>query len=398
MKRWKKCGAIVLLISVIASLAGCAGDDWLAANDVEIVLGTDDFSMVSGLVRKFNQQKKGLYITVVEYGYDKEKTIEDLKEELAEGTAPDMLAIAHHLVDVDISDDTYYVDLMDFLENDEFFNAECIVPSLLEALQHDGTLMWLPSEFMITTYTACGSEIEKWKYLSPARVQSYVEDRDDKVDVFQGTRSAEALLRDLSALVGAAWNSGLYCDVDEVLAEALALCSNHREREDSTNNSQCVLTYCPLWGVSSAAYQKFIWGEDYDYVGFPLSPLFGSYFSSSGVSYAISKSSKSCDAAWGFIQYAMLLENQARVSGFPVTREGLDKVISASAEKGELTDGDVDKLLTLIEDTVLFSSQYNEMEDIVYTLGSSMLEGTATLEETVEAINIYCEHLEAAKT
>lgn len=144
MKRWKKCGAIVLLISVIASLAGCAGDDWLAANDVEIVLGTDDFSMVSGLVRKFNQQKKGLYITVVEYGYDKEKTIEDLKEELAEGTAPDMLAIAHHLVDVDISDDTYYVDLMDFLENDEFFNAECIVPSLLEALQHDGTLMWLP--------------------------------------------------------------------------------------------------------------------------------------------------------------------------------------------------------------------------------------------------------------
>lgn len=369
------------------------------------MLGTDDLLAVSTLVRQFNQINREYYITVVEYGYQKDKSIEDLKTELESGTAPDILAMAHYLYDKGINNPNYYADLMEYLIMDDEFNEQCIVPSVLNSMLERGTLIWLPNEFMIHTYTARISIVGERQSITAEEALRYAEELGEGHEVFPSSIRAARLLKDLSILAVASIEveDGVYKFSDLSFADALNMCAAHEETEiedmeADDSPDQCVLHYCPIWNTSSAAQQRLLWDGDYCYVGFPSEVCNGSYFSSSGVSFAINGDSANDEGAWEFIKYVLNDTNQANVLGFPVTQSALEQDILGAIDRNELEETDVDKLLILIEQTKVYKQPISAISDIGYSAGEKVLLGTQSAESAVAeiqasvngAMNAYC--------
>lgn len=394
--------AIICCLSLFAMACGICNKP---IERTKIVLGTDDLLAVSTLVRQFNQSNRDYYIEIVEYGYQKDKSIDDLRVELESGTAPDILAMAHCLSDKEINNPNHYADLMEYFIMDGEFNEQCIVPSVLNSMLESGTLIWLPNEFMIHTYTARASIVGDRQSVTAREASGYAEALGEEYEVFPCSVRATRLLKDLSVLTVASVEveDGACRFIDLGFADTLNLCVAHKEAEIEDVDAddfpdQCVLHYCPIWNTASAAQQRFLWDGDYCYVGFPSEVCNGSYFSSSGVSFAINAYSVNDKGAWEFIKYVLSDTNQANVTGFPVMQSALEQDILEAVDRNELEEVDVDKLLTLIEETEVYMQPISSISDIVYSVGEKILLGAQSMDSAVAEIQASVKGMELCRS
>lgn len=113
--------------------------------------------MLTSQIRDFNQKHTDVQIDILDYA-DYEDPVTQLQLDIASGSCPDILD-AYFLADIDgLAEKGVLQDLYPFMESDPDVKPELFVEQILDLLEQDGKLYYIPTD-LILNYLVCRREI-----------------------------------------------------------------------------------------------------------------------------------------------------------------------------------------------------------------------------------------------
>ena len=166
-----------------------------------------------------------------------------------------------------------------------------------------------------------------------------------------------------------------------------------KEYPDDPEKVRAVLHYVLLthFGVyQGIKYQ----GDDYCFVGVPVTGESGGVFMSSDLRFAMSSQSEHKEGAWEFMRFMLNPENQQAAERIPVIQRELDRRIDALVDNVSANDfgevdfnqSDADKLRGLIESTTAFEIDDDTIYNIIYGEAAVYFSGDRSAEEAARII------------
>ncbi len=381
------------------------------------------------LARTFNRTHPDYVIRFKDYadGGAGLNGITKFSTELLAGELPDIVATFNFPAFKALAEKEVLVDLYPYLDADADLSRDSFAEGLLAALEQNGEIYRLPTEFRLLTYQANRQVIGEKGYLTAAELTERLQDQS-QTRVFSDTMLQERLINDLAQLAPTAyvdWDSG-ECRFDSPSFIALLEAANtlpdmdeildpNRPFDPDAPPSQQQLADGTLLldeGFVSNAYTvrrySAALGDDLVYSGLPTED--GCAPQMDIVSgYAVTKACAHKDAAWAFVRMTLLPMAQDPSSPygyFPANREMLDAQFAYFMDEsnfldeegnrlpdknGEpvylLTQQDVERFRQALRDAAAGYAEYDQqIADIIETESSYYFEGACTAREAAEKI------------
>lgn len=341
------------------------------------------------IVNDFNRTSEEYRVEVIQFGEDG-LTAELLRTQLIAGEGPDIFAFYVHSLLADLGANSFE-DLLIYLDADEEYGRDTLVPELLEAMCVQGKLSWLPYSFGISTFTAPSAYLSEPGFSFDEAKQAAAK---AGLPLFPGWMTRDILWGWLSDFA-----VGQYMDLEagtcsfdsedyiSLLEECAAAASEFGSDSAALYNS--LLQFELLQNLIRVSTISDNYGGDYAYVGAPNETTNGSMFSPD-LCFTISSASEHKDAAWQLVRSCLSEEHQSALSGgFPASAQALDALIDDAVANGvhyyeyeyELDEADAAKLRGLISETQTAQDAYPAVLNIMAEDAAQFFAGQITAEQ-----------------
>ena len=341
------------------------------------------------IVNDFNRTSEGYRVEVQLLG-EGGLTAELLRTQLIAGEGPDIFAFYDRSSLADLGANSFE-DLLIYLDADEEYGRDTLVPELLEAMCVQGKLSWLPYSFGISTFTAPSAYLSEPGFSFDEAKQAAAK---AGLPLFPGWMTRDILWGWLSDFA-----VGQYMDLEagtcsfdsedyiSLLEECAAAASEFGSDSAALYNS--LLQFELLQNLIRVSTISSNYGGDYAYVGAPNETTNGSMFSPD-LCFTISSASEHKDAAWQLVRSCLSEEHQSALSGgFPASAQALDALIDDAVANGvhyyeyeyELDEADAAKLRGLISETQTVQDAYPAVLNIMAEDAAQFFAGQITAEQ-----------------
>jgi ABC-type glycerol-3-phosphate transport system substrate-binding protein len=341
------------------------------------------------IVNDFNRTSEGYRVEVQLLG-DGGLTAELLRTQLIAGEGPDIFAFYDRSSLADLGANSFE-DLLIYLDADEEYGRDTLVPELLEAMCVQDKLDWLPYSFGISTFTAPSAYLSEPGFSFDEAKQAAAK---AGLPLFPGWMTRDILWGWMSDFA-----VGQYMDLEtgtcsfdsedyiSLLEECAAAASKFGSDSAALYNS--LLQFELLQNLIRVSTISDNYGGAYAFVGVPNETTNGSMFSPD-LCFAISSASGKKDAAWQLVRSCLSDEHQQmNLTSFPASASVLDAMINDAVENGvhyyeyeyELDEADAAKLRGLISETQTVQDAYPAMLNIMAEDAAQFFAGQITAEQ-----------------
>lgn len=341
------------------------------------------------IVNDFNRTSEGYRVEVQLLG-DGGLTAELLRTQLIAGEGPDIFAFYDRSSLADLGANSFE-DLLIYLDADEEYGCDTLVPELLEAMCVQGKLSWLPYSFGISTFTAPSAYLSEPGFSFDEAKQAAAK---TGLPLFPGWMTRDILWGWLSDFA-----VGQYMDLEagtcsfdnedyiSLLEECAAAASEFGSDSAALYNS--LLQFELLQNLIRVSTISDNYGGAYAFVGVPNETTNGSMFSPD-LCFAISSASGKKDAAWQLVRSCLSDEHQQmNITSFPTSACVLDAMINDAVKNGvhyyeyeyELDEADAAKLRGLISETQTVQDAYPAVLNIMAEDAAQFFAGQITAEQ-----------------
>lgn len=341
------------------------------------------------IVNDFNRTSEGYRVEVQLLG-EGGLTAELLRTQLIAGEGPDIFAFYDRSSLADLGANSFE-DLLIYLDADEEYGRDTLVPELLEAMCVQGKLSWLPYSFGISTFTAPSAYLSEPGFSFDEAKQAAAK---AGLPLFPGWMTRDILWGWLSDFA-----VGQYMDLEagtcsfdsedyiSLLEECAAAASEFGSDSAALYNS--LLQFELLQNLIRVSTISSNYGGDYAYVGAPNETTNGSMFSPD-LCFTISSASEHKDAAWQLVRSCLSEEHQQmNITSFPTSACVLDAMINDAVKNGvhyyeyeyELDEADAAKLRGLISETQTVQDAYPAVLNIMAEDAAQFFAGQITAEQ-----------------
>lgn len=341
------------------------------------------------IVNDFNRTSEGYRVEVQLLG-DGGLTAELLRTQLIAGEGPDIFAFYDRSSLADLGANSFE-DLLIYLDADEEYGRDTLVPELLEAMCVQDKLDWLPYSFGISTFTAPSAYLSEPGFSFGEAKQAAAK---TGLPLFPGWMTRDILWGWLSDFA-----VGQYMDLEagtcsfdnedyiSLLEECAAAASEFGSDSAALYNS--LLQFELLQNLIRVSTISDNYGGAYAYVGAPNETTNGSMFSPD-LCFAISSASGKKDAAWQLVRSCLSDEHQQmNITSFPTSACVLDAMINDAVKNGvhyyeyeyELDEADAAKLRGLISETQTVQDAYPAVLNIMAEDAAQFFAGQITAEQ-----------------
>ena len=341
------------------------------------------------IVNDFNRTSEGYRVEVQLLG-EGGLTAELLRTQLIAGEGPDIFAFYDRSSLADLGANSFE-DLLIYLDADEEYGRDTLVPELLEAMCVQDKLDWLPYSFGISTFTAPSAYLSEPGFSFGEAKQAAAK---TGLPLFPGWMTRDILWGWLSDFA-----VGQYMDLEagtcsfdsedyiSLLEECAAAASEFGSDSAALYNS--LLQFELLQNLIRVSTISDNYGGAYAFVGVPNETTNGSMFSPD-LCFTISSASEHKDAAWQLVRSCLSEEHQSALSGgFPASAQALDALIDDAVANGvhyyeyeyELDEADAAKLRGLISETQTAQDAYPAVLNIMAEDAAQFFAGQITAEQ-----------------
>lgn len=341
------------------------------------------------IVNDFNRTSEEYRVEVIQFGEDG-LTAELLRTQLIAGEGPDIFAFYDRSSLADLGANSFE-DLLIYLDADEEYGRDTLVPELLEAMCVQDKLDWLPYSFGISTFTAPSAYLSEPGFSFGEAKQAAAK---TGLPLFPGWMTRDILWGWLSDFA-----VGQYMDLEagtcsfdnedyiSLLEECAAAASEFGSDSAALYNS--LLQFELLQNLIRVSTISDNYGGAYAYVGAPNETTNGSMFSPD-LCFAISSASGKKDAAWQLVRSCLSDEHQQmNITSFPTSACVLDAMINDAVKNGvhyyeyeyELDEADAAKLRGLISETQTVQDAYPAVLNIMAEDAAQFFAGQITAEQ-----------------
>ena len=341
------------------------------------------------IVNDFNRTSEGYRVEVQLLG-EGGLTAELLRTQLIAGEGPDIFAFYDRSSLADLGANSFE-DLLIYLDADEEYGRDTLVPELLEAMCVQGKLSWLPYSFGISTFTAPSAYLSEPGFSFGEAKQAAAK---TGLPLFPGWMTRDILWGWLSDFA-----VGQYMDLEagtcsfdnedyiSLLEECAAAASEFGSDSAALYNS--LLQFELLQNLIRVSTISDNYGGAYAFVGVPNETTNGSMFSPD-LCFAISSASGKKDAAWQLVRSCLSDEHQQmNITSFPTSACVLDAMINDAVKNGvhyyeyeyELDEADAAKLRGLISETQTVQDAYPAVLNIMAEDAAQFFAGQITAEQ-----------------
>ena len=341
------------------------------------------------IVNDFNRTSEGYRVEVQLLG-DGGLTAELLRTQLIAGEGPDIFAFYDRSSLADLGANSFE-DLLIYLDADEEYGRDTLVPELLEAMCVQDKLDWLPYSFGISTFTAPSAYLSEPGFSFDEAKQAAAK---AGLPLFPGWMTRDILWGWMSDFA-----VGQYMDLEtgtcsfdsedyiSLLEECAAAAAEFGSDSAALYNS--LLQFELLQNLIRVSTISDNYGGAYAFVGVPNETTNGSMFSPD-LCFAISSASGKKDAAWQLVRSCLSDEHQQmNITSFPTSACVLDAMINDAVENGvhyyeyeyELDEADAAKLRGLISETQTVQDAYPAMLNIMAEDAAQFFAGQITAEQ-----------------
>ena len=341
------------------------------------------------IVNDFNRTSEEYRVEVIQFGEDG-LTAELLRTQLIAGEGPDIFAFYDRSSLADLGANSFE-DLLIYLDADEEYGRDTLVPELLEAMCVQGKLSWLPYSFGISTFTAPSAYLSEPGFSFDEAKQAAAK---AGLPLFPGWMTRDILWGWMSDFA-----VGQYMDLEtgtcsfdsedyiSLLEECAAAAAEFGSDSAALYNS--LLQFELLQNLIRVSTISDNYGGAYAFVGVPNETTNGSMFSPD-LCFAISSTSGNKDAAWQLVRSCLSDEHQQmNLTSFPASASVLDAMIDDAVENGvhyyeyeyELDEADAAKLRGLISETQTAQDAYPAVLNIMAEDAAQFFAGQITAEQ-----------------
>lgn len=385
---------------------------------IELTIGTyyTDQSLQDAAVA-FNKENDKYRVKVKTYMDDNFETewsdiLTQVNNDIASGSAPDLLDLS--LINTKkVTDKNVLEDLTPYLEKSSALSKDDILPAVLEAYTINDELVGIPSSVYIACLVGKNSVIGERKSWSLEEMKETAAQYPG-AQLINGADKEEVLYMCLifNEDYFIDWNSGT-CNFDTPeFAEILEFVNSFPDEIDWDNLDDSAKLYQEnkvLFQIGGATFEELQWyeaqfGEPVSFVGYPTvnggsgTVMFGES------AYGINAASQNKEGAWEFIEFLLNYEN-AYEYGIPSLKKKLDKVIEDVTKEEYVYDENGEILLDengepvlegsgdgiWMEDGTIYEYRQITQEDVDRIL--SLMEGAVPISDNFdeEIINIITE-------
>ena len=341
------------------------------------------------IVNDFNRTSEGYRVEVQLLG-DGGLTAELLRTQLIAGEGPDIFAFYDRSSLADLGANSFE-DLLIYLDADEEYGRDTLVPELLEAMCVQDKLDWLPYSFGISTFTAPSAYLSEPGFSFGEAKQAAAK---TGLPLFPGWMTRDILWGWMSDFA-----VGQYMDLEtgtcsfdsedyiSLLEECAAAAAEFGSDSAALYNS--LLQFELLQNLIRVSTISDNYGGAYAFVGVPNETTNGSMFSPD-LCFAISSASGKKDAAWQLVRSCLSDEHQQmNITSFPTSACVLDAMINDAVKNGvhyyeyeyELDEADAAKLRGLISETQTVQDAYPAVLNIMAEDAAQFFAGQITAEQ-----------------
>jgi ABC-type glycerol-3-phosphate transport system substrate-binding protein len=396
-------------------------DETIDNNKTVITFGAFQFDVnMKRAVLDYNKTSTKYQITLKEY-FDEDseeitadEAIENLNEDIAKGTIPDILDLG--ILTEQYASKGLFEDLTAYIEKDEELSESLFIESVFNAMKQDDKLYYISPDFGIATLIGKAEYEKECNGWSVEKLAAFCEKQDDKMPFYAKTKI------DLLDIVLQGSLSDFYdwksvgCQFDsQEFIDILTFCNfaiqnDNSLESDMTRNEMIEQGKVLLLDESDfvpqeiSSYRK-LFGEEIAYIGYPNKEGQGSYFAFNN-QIGIYSESNVKDGAWEFLrmllseeyqeQYADLSKGLDRI---PIRKDCFDLLmneLSSPQEDTEESDDDIllpteeEAFRNLVANTNKAVSYDIEMMQIIEEEAQSYFEGKKDVNEIVQIIQNRC--------
>ncbi len=301
---------------------------------------------VRSAIAEFNKCNKNYRIVIKDY-FEEEDPVTKMNLDIAAGNVPDIIDLAACNADEYISKGLVE-DLTPYLERDSEIREEAIIPSLLEAMKIDGSIYYIPPCFCISTLVGRESDVGTGTGWTFEEFNNLLADKSDDVRPFVSDNHIDILasLLDAGESDYIDWQTGV-CSFDSEnyrnilkIAKERGVDSEYDYEENDAVAKEImsgkILFNVGFVGLDDIQIYDYLYGGDYNYIGYPNSERDGSYYYFP-MQMGIYTKSDNKEGAWEFVRTFLTKEYQGTMmsdANAPTRQDCFDLMIEgATAEK-----------------------------------------------------------------
>lgn len=301
---------------------------------------------VRSAIVEFNKSNKNYRIVIKDY-FEEEDPVTKMNLDIAAGDVPDIIDLAACSADEYISKGLVE-DLTPYLEKDSEIREDDLIPSLLEAMKIDGSIYYIPPYFCISTLVGRESDVGTGIGWTFEEFNTLLADKPDDVRPFVSDNHIDILasLLDAGESDYINWQTGV-CSFDNdnyrnilKIAKERGVDSEYDYEENDTIAKEImsgkVLFNVGFVGLDDVQIYDYLYGGDYNYIGYPNSERDGSYYYFP-MQMGIYRKSDNKEGAWEFVRTFLTKEYQGtkmNESNVPTRQDCFDLMIEGMiAEK-----------------------------------------------------------------
>ena len=400
-------------------LAEAEGDDAKRTELVAAAIFEPTYKERAAVMR-FNKYNPDYYITFkvyadMNYNTDNYQELyrlakQSFNNDLVSGKGADIFFGCRYDMDFEnLADKGALVDLYELIDADEDIGREDFIQSILKAMEYNGKLYAVSSDFNFYTIVGKKSLLERYDRWDFDALYDLVQRYPDSA-LFMNSSQEENLDTLISCSLDMFYNSDTAeCSFDsEQFIKLLELAKNSGTEYDSSadagellTNEKVLLYESQIVDWKGIQLMPYYFGEDIAYVGYPSNAENGTLLNSYYL-WAVSGQTQYRDGAWQFVKSLFDHEYQRTGFYFPVIRADFEDMISDAMNFNEsmvytlangvsvgihaMTEAEADELRGLIDNATLTYTVHDDVKDIINEEAQYYFAGTRSAEETATII------------
>lgn len=298
-------------------------------------------------VTEFNRYNQSIRVQIIRY-YDGEQGyeagVEELKQELVSGTAPDIL---------DVSDINYEMliekkaleDLFAYMADDRECSADILMDSVLDSYTINGQLFTLAPAFQLYSMWGKTSVFQGQSGITLSELKQILQRNGKDINAVFGFSADEPILTTLCTFgmnEFIDWETAV-CDFEndyftDILDFAKEYDGGYKDGSylEGIQENEILIYVGIIRKVADYQIEKELFGEELCFIGYPTDTGSGTALSYYGSEISINSSSEHKEQAWEFVKFYLL--NGYDNLGFPTVKQQFEACMDMAMQKEYITD------------------------------------------------------------
>lgn len=415
----KYCCMLTIAFTIMLFLCSCNSTTVVDDDTITIACYLNGFALEQ-FVSEYNNSSD-YQIELIDYSQynqteESSEGIDKLIRGITAGEIPDILVLNNLPIET-FMEQGILEDLYPYISADDEIDKEDFFVNILEAVEVDNQLLFIPSNFFIDTLIIHGDSgisggwtiEEMYEYISSADFQYLI-----KPSTFRYEFLEMLISHNIDGLIDWASKEPLFdSELFKQITEICELIPESEIEDTYTLEAELIKSGAQLMSYRSIMdffeFQELrnIFSDDFEMVGLPSTNNAGSTvsFDASNTLYSIASSSPHKDQAWEIIK-ALFTNYEYAYFGFPTYKDAFNAMIEASRKEEsssytrtdmygnqfeatieKLTDEDIEATIELIESVNYQNFSDTAIVEIVVDEMKSYYNEEKSFDETVAIIN-----------